>query len=318
MHSPNRRLLLQTLALGGAMGLAGCVSAPPPLRVGSIVFPGYEPLFLARDLGWLHSDQVRLIELLSSQDSLRALASKQLEAAMLTLDEVLSGISEGLDLRVVAILDRSEGADAVVVHPRVPNDAALAGLTLAYEEGAVGALMLAEFLRAHKLKPEHFKRVPTTLMESAAALRSGSADVVVTGEPWLSQLEAFGARRLFDSRAIPWRIIDLLAVRADVLTSHGHHIRHAVHSHYSALGFWQRRPEEAARRVAPRLDLPVEQVATVLRGLIQPDLDTTRRWFQPGSELARQVEALQQQMVRDGLLSRSVPTGTLFDPRFLD
>jgi NitT/TauT family transport system substrate-binding protein len=54
--------------------------------VGSIVFPGYESLFLAREAGLLEERQVRLIELLANTDTLRALAAGQLEAAALTLD----------------------------------------------------------------------------------------------------------------------------------------------------------------------------------------------------------------------------------------
>ena len=76
--------------------LAGCQEPIPALRVGSILFPTYEYAFLARDLGLLDPKRVRLIELPASTYTLRALAAGQLEAAQLTLDEVITARSGGI------------------------------------------------------------------------------------------------------------------------------------------------------------------------------------------------------------------------------
>jgi ABC-type nitrate/sulfonate/bicarbonate transport system substrate-binding protein len=84
------------------------------MRVGSIVFPGYEDLFLARELGLLDERRVRLVELLANTDTLRALAAGQLEAAALTLDELMSARADGVDLRAVLVFDVPEGANVVV------------------------------------------------------------------------------------------------------------------------------------------------------------------------------------------------------------
>ena len=51
--------------------LAACQAPVAPIRVGSIVFPGYELMFLARELGLLNERQVRLVELLSNTDTVR-------------------------------------------------------------------------------------------------------------------------------------------------------------------------------------------------------------------------------------------------------
>ena len=77
-------------ALAGGTLLGGCSPPHRPLRIGTIVFPGYELLFLARAMGWLNPGQVRLIELQSSSDSVRAQAAGKLEAAQLTMDELMA------------------------------------------------------------------------------------------------------------------------------------------------------------------------------------------------------------------------------------
>lgn len=79
-----RRWLAQPLGWAALLSwpfAAGCSAPTPPLRVGSLVFPGYELVFLARESGWLDPALVRLIEMRSNTDALRALASGQLEAA---------------------------------------------------------------------------------------------------------------------------------------------------------------------------------------------------------------------------------------------
>ena len=94
-----RRWLVHAIALSALACRPGCSKPIPLLRVGSIVFPGYELMFLARELQLLDPNQVRLVELQSNSDTVRALASGQLEAAAMTQDELMSARAEGVDLR---------------------------------------------------------------------------------------------------------------------------------------------------------------------------------------------------------------------------
>lgn len=90
-----RRFLAAAGAAATALGLgnlAGCRPVAAPLRIASNLWPGYQPLYLAHDLGWLDHDAVRLIELLSATDCMQALIAGTVEGAGLTLDEVLAGL----------------------------------------------------------------------------------------------------------------------------------------------------------------------------------------------------------------------------------
>ncbi len=69
--------------------LARAVMPVPLTRVGGILWVGYEPLFLARDLGRYDAGTLRLVEMPSNTANLMALATGELEAATLTLDEFL-------------------------------------------------------------------------------------------------------------------------------------------------------------------------------------------------------------------------------------
>jgi NitT/TauT family transport system substrate-binding protein len=310
----NRRAALCRLgaAAAAAGALAGCAAPQPPLRVGSIVFPGYEMVFLARDLGLLDERQVRLIEMPSNTDTLRALASGQLEAANLTLDECISARAEGLDLRVLAVLDISAGADAV--YSRRPMALAqLAGKRIAVEDSAVGATVLAALLDAAGLRPDQIVKVPTVLPSSGRAFASGRADVVITAEPWASQIEAAGGHRLFDSTAMPGRIVDVMVAQAQAVRLRPEAVGHLVRAHFSGLAHWRQQPEDAARRLAPRLEIAPEQVAGVFRGLELPDRARNLELLRDGGQIDATARLLQQDMLRQGLMRQSQPLSAISD-----
>lgn len=297
--------------------LGGCAAPQPPLRMGSIVFPGYEMVFLAHDLGLLDEQQVRLIEMPSNTDTLRALASGQLEAANLTLDECISARAEGLDLRVLAVLDISAGADAVYSRQPLTLDQ-LAGKRIAVEDSAVGATVLAALLDAARLKPDQIVKISTVLPSTGRDFVGGRADVVITAEPWASQIEAAGGHRLFDSTRMPGRIVDVLVAQASVLREQASAVRHLVNAHFSGLSHWQTQPEDAARRLAPRLELAPEAVPGAFRGLDLPDRRRNLELLRDGGQIDATARLLQQDMLRLGLLKASRPLSEISDTTGLE
>ena len=61
----------------------------PPLRIGTNVWTGSEPLYLARDLGYLDPRTVQLVEYPSASEVLRAFRNQAIDGAVISLDEVL-------------------------------------------------------------------------------------------------------------------------------------------------------------------------------------------------------------------------------------
>ena len=296
--------------------LTGCAAPVPVLRVGSVVFPGYETLFLARELDLLDAHQVRLIELLSNTDTLRALAAEQLEAAALTLDELLAARADGVDLRAVLVFDVSAGADVVLAKPHVSLQT-LAGKRIAVEGGAMGAVMLSALLQAARLAPDQVHKVPMTLDRSEEFFASPEVDLVVTADPWAMRLEKAGAKRIFDSKAIAGRIVDVLAVRSSVLQTYGPALRHLVAAHFAAQKVLRESPARAAALMAARLQTPAAGVAALYRGLHLPELAQNAAMLAPGGAIDQTARELQQTMVQAGLLASSPLPPTLAEPRFL-
>lgn len=311
-----RGALARLGAAGLSLALGGCEAPPARLRVGSIVFPGYELMFLARELGLLDERQVRLVELYSNTDTMRALAAGQLEAAGLTLDEMLSMRADGVDLRVIAVLDLSAGADVVLARAPVTL-ATLAGKRIGAEDGATGAIMLNALLTTAGLTLDKVHKVPITLDRSEEFFNNGRIDVVVTAEPWAARLEKGGAQRIFDSAAIAGRVVDVLVARSDALGPNATALKRLVEAHFLALAHLQAQSADASRRMAPRLQVPAPDVMKAFRGLQLPDAAMNREILRAGGQFDRTSADLQRVMKDAGLLRDTVGLGGLVDTGFL-
>lgn len=205
------------------------------LRVAANAWPGYLPLVIARDQGWLNPATIRLVEVPSSTVTLQMLSAGLVEAAALTLDEFLTARMDLDDLTAILVFDESAGADALLGRPGIEQLGQLRGQRVGVERSAVGALVLEAALDKAGLSMSDIVPVYLTIDMHVQAWRSGRIDALVTFEPALGQIEAAGGRRLFDSRLMPGQIVDVLAVRHDTLRQQARTLRQLLASHFKAL-----------------------------------------------------------------------------------
>ena len=83
--------------------LPACTEQPKnALRIASSPWPGYEPLYLARDLGYFNKN-TNLFELPSSDITMESFRNGSTDLATLTLDETLELIHDGTKLKILLI-----------------------------------------------------------------------------------------------------------------------------------------------------------------------------------------------------------------------
>lgn len=296
--------------------LAGCAEAPQlALRVGVNLWVGYDPLVLAGERRLFDPARVRVVELSSNTESQRALRNGLLDGAALTLDEVLRLADAGMTLKIIAVLDVSHGADAVLARPgiRAPSD--LKGQTIALEQSAVGALVLDRLLRAGDLSRDDVRVIHVEAAQHGSALASGRADAVITFEPMKSWLAARNFQVIFDSRAMPGDIMDVLVARADVLEPR-------LTEWVALLAGWERArrallaDESASERLATGVELTPEEYRAILDGLTLTDLkDSVRLLSGPSPELARVGSGVAETLRQLGLIGRFPDWSILLDAR---
>jgi NitT/TauT family transport system substrate-binding protein len=130
-------------------------------------------------------------------------------------------------------------------------------------------------------------------------------------------MELRGARRIFDSSAIPGRIVDVLAVRTDALRSHPAALRHLLQCHFAARTLMLESPQRCSALLAKRLQTPAEEVMALFRGLRLPDLAQNRSMLAPDGAVDQAARALQTLMVEAGLLPPATAQQALADLQYL-
>ncbi len=266
---PTRRTALAaSLAL---LALGACSRpAEPALRIGTNVWIGGEPLYLARDLGKLDPAHIQLVEYPSASEVMRAYRNQAIDGMVVSLDELFGLAADGLDPRVVLVIDVSHGADAVVGRAGLQTMRDLAGKAVAVEGGALGAYVLSRALAISGMQPGEVKVVHLESNEQPAAFQKGLIDAAVTFDPYRTQLLKAGGVTLFDSTSIPGEIVDLIAVRKSVLAERGAAVEALLTGWFGAIDFMHADPREAARRMGVRQQTGAEQFLQAQRGLHVP------------------------------------------------
>ncbi|MFQ5507974.1 MAG: ABC transporter substrate-binding protein [Leptospirillia bacterium] len=256
--------------------VAGCHKAEETLRIGTNVWPGYEPLYLARDLGYFDDTAVHLVEYTSATQVLAAYRNGGIDAAALTLDEMIQLATHGTPPELVLVMDVSDGADAVLGRANVRTLADLAGRRIGVENTALGGYMLSRTLEHGKLSRSDIEVVTLTVDEHERAFLNGDVDAVVTFEPVSSRLKNAGAVLLFDSSGIPGEVVDVLVVRPEFRKAHRDTVGEVLDAWFQAVDFLETRPDEAARYMKRRLRLSEADILTAFETLRIPDCDENR------------------------------------------
>jgi NitT/TauT family transport system substrate-binding protein len=238
--------------------------------VGTVPWIGNEPLFLAREQG-LFPGPIHLTEYINSTHELRAFHNGVIDAATVTLEDVVTLDFRGQQAQVVLVLDSSHGADCVVARPEVKTLAELKGRRVSSEEVMLPTYMLQRALDQAQLRMEDVQRVYLGPEESEEALRQGRVDAVVAYTPYCQRMVAAGAHVLFDSTRIPGEIVDVLVVRRSYLENHPEQVDALVRGWFAALAFMREHPQEAARKMGPRIGMREQDVLEAIKGVHYPD-----------------------------------------------
>jgi len=317
MNSKWLNYLLLTVVFVTMILSAGC-NQEKVLRVGTNTWPGYETLYLARDLEFFSDQEIKMQELLSASDVMTAFKEGLLDVAALTLDEALSLLSEGVALKVFLVMDISAGADAVVARSDI-SLAELMGKTIGLEQTAVGAVMLDGILQKTGLQLSDIQVKHITPDQHVSMFNAGAIDAVITFEPRTSQLLKGDAKILFDSNDIPGRIVDVLVVKPEIIESSRGNLVKLVNAQFKALQILSSQPELAAAKMRYRLDVAETEVMSLFEGMKLPDRKENQAMFADNAAaLQKTASHLADILNRASLIDSIVNTAELFEPSLLD
>lgn len=299
--------------------LVSCLQQPtPPLRVSTVLWPGFENLYLADGLGYYKDAPIRLLNYPSTAEQLRAYRNKEIEVASITISDALLLATTNPDIRIVLVTDTSYGGDVVLAKPEIKDLPGLKNRRIGVEATPLEAYMLTRALGKVGMTPKDVKVVSLGIAEHEQAFTKGAVDAVVTYEPVRSKLLASGARLLFDSRQIPGEIVDVLVVSEEALNTHRNSLEVLLKGWFKALDYSKQNPQDAARRVAPREGLTAEQFLEALKGIRIPDLQENQKLLSKvDTSLLNGSKRLSEVMLENKLLSTVVDPTALLDDQLI-
>ena len=129
------------------------------LTLGFKTWVGYSPFYVADKEGFLAAEglQVEFQRIEGTAEQRQALIAGRLDALGTTIDDVAVGAEQGVPAKVVLAVDRSNGADGVVVSSDIEDVSELRGRSVAVQPGFVSHFFLLYVLDQHGISPKDIR-----------------------------------------------------------------------------------------------------------------------------------------------------------------
>jgi NitT/TauT family transport system substrate-binding protein len=293
--------------------LTACGREPvPPMRIGTFPGPTSEVIFLAQERGWLPPSEFRLVEFINGGEVMRAFRNGSIEAAFISLDEVLSLAQSGIDPIILFVTAESRGGDAIVAHADVTTFADLRGRRVGVQVNSMSAYLLRRSLKMAALDVGDLQIVNLAPDRHRIAFARGDVDAVVTAEPVRTELVGLGGVELFSSASLPLELMGVTIVSGEYLERSGERA--------SALcGAWRRAEAEitasadARAWVAARMQVTPEAFGAMLGSVrLIGRSESEALLGLPRPKLMATAARIQSVLLESGLLVQPLPLDPIF------
>ncbi|MFZ7090777.1 ABC transporter substrate-binding protein [Primorskyibacter sp. 2E233] len=314
------RIPIPLLIMSIAFGVAGCRSdEDAPFRVGLVVWPPYEMAFLAEDLGYYDGHAIELIDYRSPSDFMVVYQTGSLDAVGTTLGYALELQAADPRQEVVLMINHSTGGDAVVAGAPADTMQDLVGRRIGYEASALGGYVLSRALEESGLTKDDVTLVPLDMQNHEAAFQDGRVDAVVTYEPTVTALLGDGHNVVFDSREIPFEILDVLLTPDHLSEDKQRQLQAFVDGWFKAYDYFLENPSDAASRVAERQGMTVDEFLASFDGVELIDHMTNLAWLSGNTpKLTARLEEHAHKMVELGFLNAVPDVSQMANPTYVE
>ena len=208
--------------------VAACTPRQEPLNIGGGTYLGYQPLFLAAatlqcptcsdNTRFIGNKPIEFRTLQSTSSVLRLFRARELDGALLSLDEAISLHQQTAgDVCIVEVLSESTSADAIVARKGLDSHEPF---VVGYEQSFVGAYLLVEAINKLDWHKSKITVRYVTPSQHVTTLLNGDVDAMVTFEPYLSRLLTDHTEVLFSSANLPGEILNVMVLRKQAYLQH--------------------------------------------------------------------------------------------------
>jgi NitT/TauT family transport system substrate-binding protein len=290
-------------------------STPFTLRVGVDNWPGYYPLAIAEAKGYFAQEQLR-IELTRAAGTLymAAFNNQQLDVIFAPLGNAVVLAGQRNASQVVAMVDESQGADAIVADADIRQVADLRGKRLGVKVAQFGELFVRQMLETHGVSSQDVHLID---LDGSDIPNSFSRNIIQAGhtwEPFVTTIKATGRHVLFSTRETPGLISDVIVMQDGLLKDHPNVAQAFLRAWFQAAAYWLDHPAEGNAIIAKAYDLQAKDLS--LDGIKLSTVADNQRAFAPGDttqSLAYTIQLYSEFFRQNGTLSMPVESAQLLN-----
>jgi NitT/TauT family transport system substrate-binding protein len=329
--TPNRRDIIRAGAAAlmasaaGRVALAQDIPAAPesgPIKMGIEPWLGYGQWHIAAKKDYFKQvglESVEIINFNTDADINAALAAGQLQCGNIATHTAMNFIAAGLPLKIVALLDVSKTADAMVSDGSVTDIKGLKGKQVAYEEGTTSDILLNYALSQNGMTIADIQKVPMPASDAGSALIAGKVPVAVTYEPYLTlaMQQNPKVKMIYSAGENPGLISDVFVVREEFLEEKPGQIVALLKAWDLALADYRKDTAGGRAIIAEAVGAKPEELATAFEGVVYYSLAENKTEL-GGNFSSKVIPEVHAAARTAGILQKDVDLTTAIDSRFVD
>jgi NitT/TauT family transport system substrate-binding protein len=243
-------LALSIVAMACATGLAPVHAQETKITFAMSGWTGFAPLTLAKEAGIFKKNGLDVtIKKIPQKDRHLAIASGDVQCAATTVETWIAWNANGVATTQIFQLDKSFGADGMVVKGGISKISDLKGKTVAASApGTSPYFALAWFLKKNGMTPKDVKIVNLEPQAAANAIIAGVADLdaAMTYEPYLSAVRAKPEAGKIIATTLDYpMVMDTVGCTPKFLTDNPKAAKALTDSYFEALEMIQKEPKKS-------------------------------------------------------------------------
>jgi NitT/TauT family transport system substrate-binding protein len=328
---PSRRELIRAggaaalIAAAARGGLAQAIPASPEpgdIKMGIEPWLGYGQWHIAAKKGLFKQaglDNVEIVNFTTDADINAALAAGQLQCGNIATHTAMNFIAAGLPLKIVALLDVSKTADAMISDGSLAAVKDLKGKQVAYEEGTTSDILLNYALSQNGMTIADIQKVPMPAADAGSALIAGKVPVAVTYEPYLTlaMQQNPKVKMIYSAGENPGLISDVFVVREEFLKDKPGQIVALLKAWDLALADYRKDTPGGRAIIAQAVGAKPEELATAFDGVVYYSLAENKSELN-GSFAQKVIPEVHAAARKANILQKDVDLTQAIDGRFVD
>ena len=312
-----RKILIVTAALAlGALPLAA--AAQTKVAIGYSGWTGFAPLTLAKEAGIFKQHGLDVdLKKIPQKDRHLAIASGDVQCAATTVETWVVWNANGVATKQIFQMDKSYGADGMVVRNDIAKIADLKGKTVAASApGTAPYFTLAWFLKKNGLSVKDVKVVNLEPGPAAQAFVAGQNDAAMTYEPYLSTVRANPKAGKIIATTLDYpMIMDTFGCTPKFLADNPKAAQALTDSYFEAIALIAKDPKKSYEIMGADVKQTGEQFGESAKYLRWQDKAANQKFF--NGELQQFSKDAASLLMEIGTIKSVPDIDSLYDTRFI-